>query len=88
MMPPPFSTHSTRVWRNRCSTTSLSAPSFLKPGFSRSASVGEIQAFELLFIMMASNCLMLSVRYIERSSLTTGSNAPVFFPSASMAAVP
>ena len=84
-MPPPLETKSKRLFCNSFSTAALSPRSLI---FSMSASVGTIHGPLLLFITMASNCLIFSGRYICRSSLMTGLKAPVFSPRTFIAASP
>ena len=68
------------------STAAVSGPSDLS--FPMASSPGVIQGPQLLFITMASNCLIFSGAKIVRSSLITGSKAPLFLPRLSTAQVP
>jgi hypothetical protein len=75
---PPFVTYSRKLWRSSFDGAGYPTHSL---NLSMSFRVGRIQGPLLLFRTITSNFLRFSGRYIATSSLTTGSNAPVFSPS-------
>ena len=79
---------SRKLWRSARSTAAASAPSGRKASLARSCGVGVIQGPEALFSTIASNRLRFSGAIIARSSLTTGTKAPLASPMATRPASP